>query len=114
MENHEQRCVIIFFFLEEKRSKEIHGELSGVLEEAAVSFTKVKCWCRGFKDGNFSLDAKFKSRRQRSDIGEAISQLLSKEPFFSARVLANRRAISLQTIKEILIHELGMRKFAQR
>jgi hypothetical protein len=72
--------VVKFLFLQGKMSKAIYGELSEVHEEAAVRLATVKrsCWC--FKDGNFSVDDEFRSRRQRNDIGEAISQFLSKEP----------------------------------
>jgi hypothetical protein len=99
------------FFMQRKRSKAIHGELRGVRGEAAVSLTTNKRWCRRFKDGNFSLDDEFRSGRLRGDIGAAISQFLSKEPFLSARVLAKRLAASPHTIKEILTRDLGMRKF---
>jgi hypothetical protein len=42
MENHEQRCVMKFLFMQGKRSKAIHRELSGVLGEAAVSLATIK------------------------------------------------------------------------
>jgi hypothetical protein len=111
IENHEQRCVTQFFFLQGKKSIARHGELSGVLEEPAVSLATVRRWCRGFKDGNFSLDGEFRSGRPQNDIGKGISQFLSKQPFLSACVLAKRLAISPDTIKEILRHDLGMRQF---
>jgi hypothetical protein len=100
--------------LQGKRSKAIHGDLSGVLEEAAVSLATPRRWCRGFKDGNFSLDDEFRSGRPCTDIGEAISQFFRKEPFLSVCVLAKRLATSPNTIKEILRHDLGMRKFRGR
>jgi hypothetical protein len=40
--NHEERCVMNFLFLQGKRSKEIHGERSGVLGEGAVGLATVK------------------------------------------------------------------------
>jgi hypothetical protein len=114
MENHQQRCVMKFLFMQGKRSKAIHGELRRVLEEAAVSLTTIKRWCRRFKDGNFSLDDEFRSGRPGNDIGAAISQFLSKEPFLSASVLAKRLVTSPHTIKKILTRDLGMRKFTRR
>jgi transposase len=72
--------VVKFLFLQGKRFKVIHAELSEVHEEAAVSLATVKRWCRCFKDGNFSLDDEFRSGRRRDDIGEAISQFVDKEP----------------------------------
>jgi hypothetical protein len=61
IENHEQRCVIPFLFLQEKMSRGMHGKLSGVLRGAVVILAAVKRWCRRFKDGNFSLDNEFRS-----------------------------------------------------
>jgi transposase len=106
MENHQQKSVIKFFFLQGRRSKAIHGELSRVLEEAAVSLATVKRWCWGFKEGDFSLDDKSRSGRRRSDFGEAVSQFLDKRPFLSARILAKRLVTSPHTIKEILERHL--------
>jgi transposase len=103
-----------FLFLQGKKSKAIHGELTGVLGEAAISLATVKRWCRGFKEGNFSRDHKFRSGRPCSDIGEAISQFFSKEPFLSAHEVAKRLATSLHTIKENLTRDLGMRKLTRR
>jgi hypothetical protein len=113
MENHEKRCAMKFLFLQEKRSKAIYGELSGVLGEAAVSLTTVKRCCQRFKDGNFSLGDEFKARRPLRGIGEVISQFLSKKPFISARILAKRLATSPHTIKKIRTRNLGMRKFTR-
>jgi hypothetical protein len=112
-ENHEKRCVMKFLFLQGKKSKVIYGKPSGVLGEAAVSLATVKRWCRRFKDGNFSLGDEFKSRRPCIDIGEVISQFLSKQPFISAPSLARRLAPSQHTIKEIRTRDLGMRKFTR-
>jgi transposase len=114
MENHGQNCVMKFLFMQGKISKAIHGELSAVLGEAAVSLATIKCWCRRFNDGNFSLDDEFRSGQPRRHIGATISQVLSKEPFLSVRVLAKRLATSSHAIKEILTRDLGMRKFTRR
>jgi hypothetical protein len=77
-----------FLFVQEKRFNVIYRELGGVLGEAAVSLATITRWCQRFKDGNFSLGDEFKSHRPRRDIGEVISQFLSKEAFISALILA--------------------------
>jgi transposase len=79
IENHEERCVVKFLFLQGKRSQVIHAELSEVHGEAAVSLATVKRWCWRFKEGNFSLDDEFRSGRPRDDIREAISQFVNKK-----------------------------------
>jgi transposase len=111
IENREQRYAMKFLFLQETRSKAIHGKLSEVLEEAAVSLATVKRWRQRVKDGNLSHDDEFGSGRPRSDIGEAISQFLSREPFLFARGLKNRLASRSCTIKKVLTGYSGMRKF---
>jgi hypothetical protein len=40
--------------------------------------------------------------------------LLSEEPFLSARVLSVRLSSKHQTIKQVLVSDLGMRKFVRR
>jgi hypothetical protein len=82
IENYEERCVVKFLFLQGKRSKVIHAELSEVHREAAVSLVTVKRWFWRLKDGNFSLDDEFRSGRPRDDIGEAMSQFANKKPSF--------------------------------
>jgi uncharacterized protein YerC len=114
IENHEQRCLMKFLFLQEKRYKAIHGDLSGILGETAASLATVERWCRCFKDGNASLDDKFRSGRRHSDIGEVMSQFLIKEPFLSGNVLAKRLPTSSHTIEEILTRDLGLRTFTRR
>jgi hypothetical protein len=44
----------------------------------------------------------------------AIMDLLSDEPFLSARVLAVRPSSTHQTIKRVLVSDLGMRKCVRR
>jgi hypothetical protein len=80
IENHEERCVVKFLFLQGKRSKVIHAKLSEVHGEASVRLAMVKRWCWRFKDGNFSVDDEFRSGRPQDDIEEAISQFVNKEP----------------------------------
>jgi hypothetical protein len=90
--------VVKFLFLQRKRSKVIHAELSEVHEEAAVSLAMVKRWCWPFKDGNLSLDDEFRSGRPPDDIGEDMSQFVNKEPSllhgFSEKGLCSARTQS--------------------
>jgi hypothetical protein len=54
------------------------------------------------------------SERPPIELSGAIMSLLSDEPFLSARVLAVRLSSTHQTIKRILVNDLGMRKFVRR
>jgi dTDP-4-dehydrorhamnose reductase len=68
----------------------------------------------GVSRRQLSLDDQFKSGRSQSDIADAISQFLSREPFLSAGILAKRLATSSHTMKKILTRDEGMRKFTRR
>jgi hypothetical protein len=48
------------------------------------------------------------------ELSGAIMSLLSDEPILSARVLAVRLSSTHQTIKRVLLSDLGMRKFVRR
>jgi hypothetical protein len=48
------------------------------------------------------------------ELSGAIISLLNNEPFLSARVLEVRLSSRHQTIKRLLVSDLGMRKFVRR
>jgi hypothetical protein len=54
-DKHEQRCVMKFFFPQEKKYKAIYRELRRVLGEAAVCLATVQRWCQRSEVGNFRL-----------------------------------------------------------
>jgi hypothetical protein len=103
-----------FLFMEGRKYKAIHTELSRILKGHAVSVDIWKYWCQKFKAGDFSMDDQVRPGRPPIEISGAIMSLLSDEPFLSARVLAARLSSTHQTIKRVLVSELGMRKFVRR
>jgi hypothetical protein len=60
------------------------------------------------------MDDQGRPRRPPIELSGAIMSLLSDEPFLLARVLAIRLLLTHQTIKEVLVSDLGMRKFVRR
>jgi hypothetical protein len=103
-----QRSVMKFLFLDGRKYKAIHTELSRVLKGHAVSADVCKYWCREFKAGNFSMDDRVRPGRLPIELSGAILSLLSDEPLLSARVLAVRLSSTHQTIKRVLVSDLGM------
>jgi hypothetical protein len=103
-----------FLFMDGRKYKAIDTELSRVLKGHAVSVDLCKYWCRKFKAGNFSTDDRVRPGKPPIELSGAIMSLLSDEPFLSARVLAVRLSSTHQTIKRILVRDLGMRKFVRR
>jgi hypothetical protein len=114
MDRTEQRYVMTFLFMDEKKYKAIHTELSRVLKGYAVWVDVCKYWCRKFKAGDFSMDDRLRPGRPPIKLSGAIMSLLSDEPFLSTRVLAVRLSSTHQTIKRVLVSDLGTRKFGRR
>jgi hypothetical protein len=67
-----------------------------------------------FKAGDFSTDDRVRPGRPPIELSGAIMSLLSDEPFLSARVLAVPLSSTHQTINQVLLSDLGMRKFVRR
>jgi hypothetical protein len=109
-----QRYVMKFLFMDWRKYQAIHPELSRVLKGHAVSVDVCKYWCRKFKAGDFSMDDRARPGSPLIELSGAIMSLLSDEPFLSARVLAVRLLLTHQTIKGVLVSDLGMRKFVRR
>jgi hypothetical protein len=108
MDRIEQRYLMKFLFMDRRKYKAIHTELSRVVKEHAVSVDVCKYWCRKFKAGDFSMDDRV---RPPIELSGAIMSLLSDEPFLSARGLAVRLSSTHQTIKRVLVSDFRMRKF---
>jgi hypothetical protein len=103
-----------FLFMDGRKYKVIHTELSRVLKGHAVSVDVGKYWCRKLKAGDFSMNDRVRPGRPPIELSGAIMSLLSDELFLSARVLAVRLSSRHQTIKRVLVSDLGMRKFVRR
>jgi hypothetical protein len=103
-----------FLFMDGRKYKAIHTELSRVLKGHAVSVDVCRYWCRKFKAGDFSMDDRVRPGRRPIELSGAIMNLLGDEPFLSARVLAVRLSSTHQKIKRVLASDLGMREFVRR
>jgi hypothetical protein len=114
MNRTEQRYVMKFVFMDGRKYKAIYTELSRVPKGHVVSVDVCKYWCRKFKAGDCSTDDRVGPGRPQIELSDAIMSLLSDEPFLSARVLAVRLSPTHQTIKGVMVSDLGMRKFVRR
>jgi hypothetical protein len=103
-----------FLFMAGRKYKAIHTERGRVLKGHTISVDVCKYWCRKFKAGDFSMDDRVKPGRPPIEFYGAIISLLSDAPFLSARVLGVRLSSTHQTIKRVLVSDLGMRKFVRR
>jgi hypothetical protein len=114
MDRTEQRWVMKVLFIDGRKYKVIHTELSRVLKGHAVSVDVCKYWCRKFKAGGFSMDDRVRPGRPPIEFSGVIMSLLSDESFLSTQVLGVRLSPTHPTIKQVLVSDLGMRKFVRR
>jgi histone-lysine N-methyltransferase SETMAR len=114
MNEHKQRFEIKFIWLQEHGSKVIHAQLRGILGPCAVSLPTVKRWLRRFRAGDTSCEDQPRSGRPLAILGDVLGKFLSKHPFASAKIMAAHFNLTPTTVKEILIRELGFRKFTRR
>jgi hypothetical protein len=114
MDRTEQRYVMKLLFMDGRKYKAIRTELSRVLKGHTASVDVCKYWDRKFKAGDFSMDDRVRLGRPPIKLSGAIMSLLSDEPFLSARVLAVPFSSTHQTIKRVLVSDIGMRKFVRR
>jgi hypothetical protein len=70
------------FFMDGRKSKAIHTELSRVLEGRAVSVDVYKYWFWKVKAGDFSMGDRVRPGRPLIELPGAVMSLLSDEPFF--------------------------------
>jgi hypothetical protein len=114
MDRTEQRNMMKFLFMNGRKYKAIHTELGRVLKKHAVPVDVCKYWWRKFKVSDFSMDDRVRQGRPPIELSGAIRSLLREEPFLSARILAVRLSSTHQTIKRVLVSDLGMRTFVRR
>jgi hypothetical protein len=92
MEKSEQRSVIKFFFLKGLGAKEIHRELTTVLDSTAYSLSQVKEYHTRFVTGELSCQDEFRPGRPPHVLGKALSISLRN---FLSRVQELLRNISV-------------------
>jgi hypothetical protein len=114
MERTEQRYVMKFLFMDGSKYKGIYTRNLAEFSSDMVSVDACKYCCRKFKAGDFSMDERVRPERPPIELSGAIISLLSDQPFLSARVLIVRLSSTHQTIKQVLVSDLGMRKLARR
>jgi hypothetical protein len=81
MDRTEQRYVMKFLFMDRRKYKAIHTELSRVLKGHALSVDVCKYWCRKFEASDFSMDDRVRPGRHPIELSGAIMSLLSDKSF---------------------------------
>jgi hypothetical protein len=76
-----QRPVIFYYRRKGSGYKQIPTQLISASRRDAYRATSAKHWVREYDSGRRDRTDAFKSRRPRSDISEAVSTLLTEQPF---------------------------------
>jgi transposase len=113
MEKEEQRFVIKFLWRKGWRAKRIHKELISTLGDDSNGVSQIKIWLQKFSNGDLSCKDSLRSGRPLLTLGPRLEAFMQKEPFVSAKVIAQHFLTTVPTIKDILQRELGMRKYSR-
>jgi hypothetical protein len=114
MDEREWRIVIKFLWLQEQGSRTIHAHFHDTLGDLAVSLPTVKRWLHRFREGNTFSKHRNRPRRSLTFLGDVLSKFLSKFLFGSAKNIASQFCISLLTLKDLFVHEFGLRNFTRK
>jgi hypothetical protein len=108
------RSVILDHRSKQRGEGGIHTELVGADGQHAYPTESVKYWVREYDRGRGDPADSPKAGRPRSDIAEAVSHILSEQPFNSAKYNAAELLTSRDMVKKTLVEVLGMQKFSLR
>lgn len=95
-------------------ASEIHRKLVNCIGEEAPGHSTVKRWCNSISDGDFTLKHAPRSGRPRTsgceeNIGK-IADLIAANPRLSTRQISAELDTNKETVRQILVKELKMRK----
>jgi hypothetical protein len=89
-------------------------ELISTLGDDAYRLSQIKIWLQRFRTGDLSGTDIPRVEQPPLTLGPQVEAFLQKDPFASARIIAKHFLTTASTVKEILLRELGMRKFSRR
>jgi hypothetical protein len=108
------RSVIFYHHSKQRGSRGIHTRLVGAYEQHAYPTESVKYWVREYDRGRKDPADSPKAGKPRSDIADAVSHILSEQPFSSTESIAAQLRTSRELVKKTLVEVLGMKKFRLR
>jgi hypothetical protein len=109
-----QRSVIFCYRSKQRGYRGIHIKLVGAYAQHATPTESVKYWVREYDRGGRDLTDSPRAARPRSATAEAVSHVLSEQPFSSAKYIAAQLRTSRDLVKKTLVEVLGMKKFSLR
>jgi hypothetical protein len=113
MAGEEQRFVMKFLWLKVWGAKKIHEELVSTLGNDSYGVSQIKTWLQKFRNDDLSRKDSPHFGQPLLTLGPQLEAFMPKDPFASARVIAQHVLTTVPTIKDIIQRELGMRKFSR-
>ena len=105
-QQHRDASSQVFFFLQGKAPKEIHGILTETLREHAPSYVTVKNWVARFKRGDFFTCDAPRPGRQKTvttpGIIDQIHELNLEDHQFLAKPISEQLGISRERVESII------------
>jgi hypothetical protein len=114
MEKHEQRFVIKFFWMRGLAPSAIYQELQHTLGSTASPEDVVENWVRRFASGHRSCAELPRAERPRTDLSKPLRKFLNDFSFATARMMSRQLSAHQTAIKEILMRDMRLKKFARR
>jgi hypothetical protein len=107
-----QRSVIFYYRSKQRDYRGIHTKQVRAYGQHACPAESVKCWVREYDRGGRDPADSLRAGRPRSDIAEAVSHILSTQPFSSTTYITAQLRTSRDLVKKTRIEVLGMKIFS--
>jgi hypothetical protein len=114
MDKRQQGFVIKLFWLLGYRRRQIHQEISATLGSDAYSEDSVQYWVARFQLRDTSCEDISRPGRPIPDLAETFPLFRQDCLFTIARMLLRHFNVCVITAKEILVHDLSLKKFTRR
>jgi hypothetical protein len=114
MDKSRQRILIKYFSMKGLDSRLICRETKPVLHDSAYRLSAMERWFNQFKTGVAKCEENPGPGELLSGLGSYLTAFLLEFPFASTHQMSRHLRTSHSTIKEILSHQLGLRKFSRR
>jgi histone-lysine N-methyltransferase SETMAR len=107
----EQRAVIFFYGRQNLGAKRILRKLVKVYADQAYTLGSIKYWLKKLRSGITEIIDSPRPGRPIVDLAEILLGLLAEQPYASTKSLAKQTQASQETVKRVLIQEMGFQKY---
>jgi hypothetical protein len=114
MEKAERRGAIKFLSIKGLGARCIHAKLSRVLGDDCYNRAAIEHWLARFREGDLSCVNHSRSGRPVTDMLKCLRAFLDKLPLATANMMSKHFRTVRGTIMEILLRDLGLKKFSGR